>query len=142
MRLSEAIALGRVLLAPYRGYLLIPGARGCALGMACLGAGVHIEAKIDTDQENVDALVTEWPWLINDCPHICPSCGQGGNVGDSYFYAISHIFDNHVANLNPDLSLDQLIDWVRSVEPDETPSLPDAVAADVIGAEVVQKDAK
>lgn len=114
MRLSDAIALGRTLIMPCRFEQGRPGASGrrdpsregsgCALDMAVVavqGSGNwHDAAKI-------------WTWLSNSCES--PS-GAG-----SYFFEVAYKFDFFVCDKGT-MTLDQLIDWVRAVEPSEPPA--------------------
>lgn len=121
MRLSDAIATGRMVVQPYPNYLLVRGGRGCALGMAGVAAGL----KISEMEESYEAIYTEWPWLLQSIKPggmRCPLCSKTEKhpVGFyDYLSAIQHLFDLHIAGLNPKWTLDQLIDWVRSVEPAE-----------------------
>jgi hypothetical protein len=88
--------------------------------------------------------INEWPWLHTWIKGAC-SCPSWATVG-TISQAIAHLFDAHVMQdkryqdlsaKNEPWTMEQLIDWVRSVEPDEAPpSLPDAVATQVLDAEV------
>lgn len=108
MQLSESMGMGRVLLKP-RPFLLLTddGTGGCALGMAGKATGT---------QCTFDGIAERWPWLVDvfKTPQ-CPVC-QEPYV--AYFILIGHIFDHHVM-VQKDWNFDQLIDWVRSVEPPE-----------------------
>src|SRR5258705_6677476 len=112
MKLSEAMALGRVLLKPKAMFLTDGEGSGCALGMALTAIGVKIECPCSIDEPE-----GEWPWLRKFCDCPC-SCG----LPLSYTAAITHIFDDHVmkSSLEP-WTLDQLIDWIKSVEPAAEP---------------------
>lgn len=117
MKLSLAIATGRTVLTPYAGYFLARGQRGCALGMAGIADGLAlVEEGPRVAIENYKAIETHWPWLKTEGPK-CPVCGNSSN----HFYTdlIAHIFDAHVAGIKSEWTLDQLIDWIRSVEPAE-----------------------
>lgn len=102
MRLSEAILLGRVTVTPRSGQLA-----SCALGMAANARG------IDADYQKINR---EWPWLAKRLvlPCECFCAGEG-------MLQIAHLFDSHVMSpyAKPTLTLEQLVDWVRSVEPAE-----------------------
>jgi len=135
MRLSDAIALGRTLLTPYAGVIEYNG-KGCAIGMGLKACG---------KSANVHDALTDagWGWTGNfNIPHPMP-CGCtryevniGMNHGGSL---IAHLFDFHVFGKR-DWTLDQLIDWVRSVEPAEaTPQTEQAVAESRVHAEVGEK---
>ena len=112
MRLSEAIALGRTTIEKF----IAAELNGCALGMAANAIGI----KKDYCQ-----LYEAWPWLgamefsrcpVDGCPH--PSFMAPA-------HRIGHLFDAHVVCVGEPFTrwtLDQLIDWVRSVEPNEDAS--------------------
>lgn len=105
MRLSDAIATGRVLLKPVRSSLFSGEDYGCALGMALMSAGTR----------NVIKLKSLWP-ILGESFEIPCLCFKVRTVPMDLI--VTHIFDNHVF-LREDWTLDQLIDWVRSVEPAE-----------------------
>lgn len=104
MRLSDAIAMGRTLCEPKRATIY-----GCAMGMANHAIGGMI---------GYCTVEKAWPWIVNNlfvAPCKCSGTKNGAGV-------IIHLFDFHVMTLG-DWTLDQLIDWVRSVEPvPETPA--------------------
>ena len=105
MRLSDAIALGRTLVNPMRGFLLDDAKKnGCALGMGLMGCG--------SEKRNV---AEEWPWTANWADSFPCGCARTDSMGK----VIAHIFDEHVCDKPQSWTLDQLIDWVRSVEPAE-----------------------
>lgn len=111
MRLSEAILLGSTSVRPLAGRMIKfqnGETFGCALGMACTAAAVPFFQS----QEFYD----EWPWLKNH--FTLPCCGgQTEYFGSS---VIVHVFDYHIMEVNkPHWTLEQLVDWVRSVEPPE-----------------------
>ncbi len=110
MKLSEAMALGRVLLKPKAMFLT----DGCALGMALTAIGVKIEKPCFIEEPTI-----QWPWLKKFCNRPC-SCG---GLYFSYTQAIAHVFDCHVMSKmwNQQWTMDQLIDWIKSVEPAEEP---------------------
>lgn len=103
MRLSEAIALGRTTIPR----LISANLEGCAMGMAANAVSCGLSYL---------ALSKVWPWLYGKSFR-CPQCDERGE--DNAMNIIVHLFDHHIM-WNPDLTLDQLIDWVRSVEPQET----------------------
>ncbi len=117
MKLSEAMALGRVLLKPKAMFLTDGEGSGCALGMALAAVGVKIEKPSFIEEPE-----KQWPWLKKSCNGPC-SCG-GSYV--SYTEAIAHVFDFHVMSKmwnvwDQQWTMDQLIDWIKSVEPAEEP---------------------
>ena len=105
MRLSDAIALGRMILRPLGGTFNDGKGGGCALGMAYMAAG------LDPYKELFSAMQCEpgWKWIENTL--LVLPCGC---TGYNKLYALStivHLFDIHVMHLG-DWTLDQLIDWV------------------------------
>jgi hypothetical protein len=107
MRLSDAIATGRVLIKDLKPATL----KGCVIGMACMGVGT--EALLKAVQiESYYEIYHYWPWLRNAT--LSP-VDDGVHDGMEVIYSI---FDFHVMRKG-DWTLDQLIDWVRSIEPDE-----------------------
>ncbi len=106
MRLSEAILLGRVTMhKTFPGHL-----DGCALGMAANARGILRDYL---------TISTEWPWL-NERRR--PPCGCNLSANEGTFLTttrcITHLFDSHVVR-NFSWTFEQLVDWVRSVEPAE-----------------------
>jgi len=116
MRLSDAIAVGRVLVKGFvsRTYFG-DGCTACAIGVAQLALG----KKIHDD----DFVFSQWEWLGKIIKWSCPSPGCWHENCKNYgIAAVGHVM-RHVA---PDdlchehnMTFDQLIDWVRSVEPAE-----------------------
>lgn len=117
MKLSEAIMLGSSLIRS------VPFIRddgfggGCAMGMAEVAAGMF-SFKLET----------KYPWMQTQ---IClVPCGH--DIGAKYnripgyktphtpTFIIAHLFNEHVHG-DRSWTLEQLVDWVRSVEPDEEP---------------------
>lgn len=123
LRLSDAIALGRMTVDVWEATNL----DGCALGMAANAVG------IDRKYENLKRV---WPWLRNPldkCPAGCFMCSF-----KSSSLAVGHIFDTHICGgLEPKWTLDQLIDWIRSVEPPEPPAEPEGEVPCSIGTNVL-----
>jgi hypothetical protein len=131
MRLSDAIALGRTIakavpeeLSNHR------GDEACALGMAGLACGLSgwelhnpeftfCGAKIEADS-HYDLIYERWPWLKNQTSSKFP-CGCVVLGEELFDEVVMHLFDVHIFN-RKDWTLDQLIDWVRSVEPQEAPA--------------------
>lgn len=131
MRLSEAIALGRVLLTPIPGNYFSGDNSGCALGMGLAGVGCKSRdtAVIEKD------LDKHWSWMNNRIPSLPCGC-----VSTNFDIAtnIVHLFDEHVCG-NKDWTLDQLIDWVRSVEPAEPEIESDAIPRESVREQGVMK---
>jgi hypothetical protein len=111
MKLSDAISLGRVLLKPKAQFLVDGEGGGCALGMGLIAIGFKVQ-----DPRSIAEPVEVWPWLEEWVERPCCSHHpeQGGDI-------ITHIFDDHIMRMSVDerWTLDQLIDWVRKVEPRE-----------------------
>lgn len=122
MKLSDAIALGRTLKSPRAYTLGIGEDGGCAIGMGLAAVDEH---------GSWPAVMTRWPWLTNQRELPC-GCNEGVGCSAS---AIVHVFDFHVYE-KCDWTLDQLIDWVRSVEPAEAEA-PESVQVEQ-GVEVRQ----
>jgi hypothetical protein len=118
MRLSDAIALGRTLVKPHRLAEYYEDGSGCARGMALEACN----ARAHSDDYNLhdDAFYRLWPWT-SVSPNKAPCNCQVMSVYP-FNAQIQHLFDSHVTGIaKPTWTLDQLIDWVRSVEPDEEP---------------------
>jgi hypothetical protein len=107
MRLSDAIMLGRVTVdSPKSGDI-----NNCALGMAANACGIKRQYC------NIKKL---WPWLKTDMDFPC-NCFPNSYINidsQAAWTKVAHIFDHHVMCLE-DWTLEQLVDWVRSVEPGE-----------------------
>jgi hypothetical protein len=107
MRLSDAIAVGRVLIQH-------PSADNycnCALGMGLAAVG---KCK-PHPRLAYDAIMREWPWLGEGVKSPDWMKRYGYETMQAEF-TISHAYDMVQFGV---LTLDQLIDWVRSVEPAE-----------------------
>lgn len=121
MRLSDAIALGRTLIGSVKGCLFEKHGDGnlfgCALGMGVAAVGRQEQAMERGQDCSHEEPLSIWPWLeISD---LVPKCGCSKKML-SYrvngFASIVHMFDHHVG---VDMTMEQLIDYVRSVEPNE-----------------------
>ena len=136
MRLSDAIALGRTLTKQVTANLFYDNGCACARGMACLAVGKEAQAgKIEKEI---------WPWLNNRFEEPC-QCGEGCGKSEytQYYQAwgiINHLMF-HVVGCKDNRpfpqtwTLDELIDWVRSVEPPE----PEVAGEESIVALVAQE---
>lgn len=102
MRLSDAIALGRVTVTK----LVASWLDGCALGMAANAVGC---------ERNYIDINKVWPWLYNGGDFQCPKCHR---LPDCGMNTIAHFFDTHVMN-SKNATIEELCDWVRSIEPAE-----------------------
>jgi len=91
MKLSDAIALGQHLIKWTNGRTLYDG-QGCACGMALAAHGEQLA--------DVGDFYNRYPWAKEH----------------GLWVQITHEFDRV---LRGQLTLDQLIDWVRSIEPAE-----------------------
>lgn len=101
MRLSDAIAMGRLLVKPS---LICDENHGCVL---------HMALRAISSDARFSGAFTEWRWLLSSVKAPC-GCEREGSAQ----LGIIHLFDRHVL-AQGDWTLDQLIDWVRSVEPAE-----------------------
>lgn len=115
LKFSDAIELGSMVLKPkactiyskvahtnLNGDWLEPIEVGCALGMANKAIG-DINANTHT----------VWPWT--KVRILCPCrCRLESSVASM----VAHLFDSHVFGKH-DMTLKQLIEWVRSIEPQD-----------------------
>ena len=117
MRMSDAIMLGSMMLKPFAGCRDNGLGGGCALGMADVAAGGHYFCE------------STYPWINNTkigLPCGCTGTVMGGPGNYPYYsfgdelvsQAIIHLFNYHVMT-KKDWTLEQLVDWVRSVDPKE-----------------------
>lgn len=107
MKVSEAIMLGSFSLTRKAGTLA-----GCALGMAAEAQGIP---------KSYTRIHKRWPWLLTKRrgPCDCPGLRMMAPADD----IIIHLFDDHVMEPEDDFTpwtLEQLADWVRKVEPQDT----------------------
>jgi hypothetical protein len=137
MRLSDAIALGRTLLKP-KAYQTIHNGEGCALGMAMasLGCRSHAEAQKKCSS------TTGWKWVRKDVdvpPCSCdPEYDRILAFDLNHQAYIAHLFNEHVCGAE-DWTLDQLIDWVRSVEPAEPePAIAESLNSTEVVTEIMR----
>jgi hypothetical protein len=139
LRLSEAILAGSTLVKAKSGAEAYPDGSGCARGMALEAVGKRqICVEFATFQETrylTYALQSEnfeevWPWTkivmvvpFCKCLWWC-LCDESHKISVSAM--IQHIFDWHVMDrLDGRVwTLEQLVDWVRSVEPQEEEAAP------------------
>lgn len=124
VRLSEAILAGSV-------YIRVPdkheaysnyGTEACAIGMALKAVGIQplgsiVESfpnplTILYQQNDYTELTRLFPWL-EGLEKNCPKCGE--EISDEEL--IWHPFDMHVVPQT--MTLDAMVDWVRSFEPSE-----------------------
>jgi hypothetical protein len=139
MRFSDAVAIGRVLAKPTSDYFQSES-RGCACarGMACLAIGIkgNTEARLGS--------LEKWPWLEDFFVHPCYGKCEDIRVEKYLGFGIINHLMFHVTGTKFDRpfpqtwTLDQLIDWARSVEPNEEiwelhTSLPTFVPNDLRG---------
>jgi hypothetical protein len=111
MRLSDAMMLGSTTVQ------MVPGdIRSCALGAAGNAVGI-----LRDEYRRLGRIQMEWPWLMNEIPKevreaaptpILALPGYGG-----FGRAITRTFNGPVCDGT--ITFEQLVDWVRSVEPDE-----------------------
>lgn len=122
MRLSEAIFMGRHTIdRPLAGCI-----DACAIPMALNAAGVKMDIEAtDGIFRCYAALAEEWPWLNKmsgtHCPFCKPYCHEFGS-GSAIRGIVPHVFDNHVCTKQ--ITLEQMCDWLRTIEPDEPAATP------------------
>lgn len=126
MQISTAIELGRVMVREMTSSLFIraDGDCACAIGMAELAIG----RKMHDDE----AVYAAWPWLRELQQFTCPACGLSLlNEGKNFIgHVMGHVMGtisigrDAYGDCKKTLTLDQLIAWVKSVEPSEIVELP------------------
>jgi hypothetical protein len=109
MKPSEAILLGSTQYRAVPGQLFTPPDGACVWGMALAAVGAKQLVSSCNDLAPVYGL---WPWTFQkgSVPCGCPC------FHINYARVIAHLFDRHVATAY--WTLEQLVDWVRSVEPE------------------------
>jgi hypothetical protein len=126
MRLSDAIATGRVTIEKLEAGLL----KSCVLGMAlnAIGRSDATDESVPCKVSGYAVIQATWPWTSTRIRH--PLWGHY-----EYAYALIYqLFDDFVMKRR--MTLDELIDWVRSVEPAEPEP---AVAESLQSTELVEK---
>ena len=123
MRLSEAIALGRMLLSPKvsgRGATSNCGPNeGCALDMALAALGIESNSWCDAKNH--------WDWLNK----------KAENSSDTWAFTVGIKFDCHVL-ITKDMTMEKFIDWVRSIEPNEdSPEVDSQIQTPALQAEEI-----
>lgn len=115
MRLSDAIALGRTL-EPICMYSYAT----CALGVGMAALGIPIEER------DAEELMRRWPWLREKATS--SPFPQYGSYRQTWYQEIS--YGAILTKSRDNATLDQLIDWVRSIEPAETQEAPQSQSAE------------
>jgi hypothetical protein len=95
MRLSEAMALGRIVAKLNKNDCTLYEGSGCAMGVALVAAGFPHNAGCRYDVKQY------FPW-----------------VNDARYEEITALYQSVVKG---EMTFDQLIDWVRFVEPQPAP---------------------
>jgi hypothetical protein len=105
MYFYEAIALGRMAIKPITGMRQLNdpviGKFGCAIGMADYACG--------------DIVEHIYPWVLG-YEYLPCTCGKRDRIPHHTLYITAHLFDHHVYG-DQDWTMEQLIDWVKSVDP-------------------------
>jgi hypothetical protein len=122
MKLSDAILLGSTLLAPQAGRQYSAETQsGCALGMAAIATGCTYRRVPAMPGQESRTLGVEGVWgtwtlerMRRPCKCFFLFLPRKMRVKD----IIAHLFDCHVVT-KKNWTLDQLVDWVRTVEPSE-----------------------
>ncbi len=111
MKLSEAIVLGSTVVRPLAGGLAAdPSRQTCAFMMAA--AALSKPACLWAEAPST------WPWLTRQLVHVPCGCrGWDRYLSANYMTAIIHVFACHVAT--KEWTVEQLADWVASVEPQD-----------------------
>lgn len=123
MRLSEAILAGSVLIPK-----TAPGNIDmCAIGMAIKALGLPTRTDLGV---NYNALFVNWPWTERaDLPKPC-DCAVA--AGEPVYVSIYHIFDSHIFDPYYDWTLDQLCQWVDSVDPTPKETVEESQAVEEV----------
>ncbi len=123
MKLSDAILLGSTILAGQADGQYFPeAAKGCALGMAAIAKGCTFRRVRlpfpPKDRRTLGAEGVWGDWVVTVAPRPCQcwrwSAPREMRIKD----IIAHLFDRHVMG-KKDWTLDQLVAWVKTVEPHE-----------------------
>ena len=122
MKLSDAILLGSTVLAPQGGLQYSPENKsGCAFGMAAVAKGCTFRKVSNVNPFERRTLGVEGVWgawvlalVKRPCKCFFLFMPRQMRVKD----IISHLFDYHVT-VKDDWTLEQLVAWVRTVEPSE-----------------------
>lgn len=128
MKLSDAILLGSTLLAPQAGRQYSgENQSGCALGMAAIARGCTFRRVPSVPWQERRTLGVEGVWgtwtldlVRRPCNCLFLIVPRKMRIKD----IIAHLFDYHVVR-KKNWTLEQLVDWVRTVEPTE-PARPQA----------------
>ncbi len=121
VKLSEAILLGSTVLAPKAGGQVFgENQAGCALGMAAVAKGCSFRSVTEFDPKERRTLGTEdvWGhWVLTPVARPCQCwrilLPRQMRIKD----IIAHLFDHHVMR-RKNWTLEQLVEWVKTVEPD------------------------
>jgi hypothetical protein len=124
MKLSEAILLGSTVLAPQAGRQYSSETKsGCALGMAAIAKGATFHQVRPINEYDRRTLGTEdvWgTWVLMMARRPCDCwrllVPREMRIKD----IIAHTFDYHVMR-KKNWTLEQLVEWVKTVEPDDVP---------------------
>lgn len=122
MKLSDAILLGSTLLAPQAGRQYSPETQsGCALGMAAIATGCTYRKVQNVPSQERRTLGVEGVWgtwtlevVRRPCKCFFLLVPRKLRIKE----IIAHLFDYHVVT-KKNWTLEQLVDWVRTVEPSE-----------------------
>jgi hypothetical protein len=126
MKLSEAILVGSTILAPKAGTLHAStpeGQAGCALGMAAVARGCTFSRnrKPIPPGDSTRALGTAGVWGEWVRDKVRRPCGCWLVPKQMQVqHIITHLFDKHVMGKKADWTLNQLVEWVKTVEPTES----------------------
>jgi hypothetical protein len=125
MKLSEAILLGSTVLAPKAGEQYFSETKaGCALGMAAVAKGCTFRPTTQFNQHDRRTLGTEGIWGNWVLALVNRPCGCWRLVAPRRMRIkdiIAHLFDYHVM-VKKNWTLEQLVEWVKTVEPAEDAS--------------------
>jgi hypothetical protein len=125
MKLSDAILLGSTMVAAEADGQYFPeNQAGCALGMAAIAKGCRFHRVprgslplVDRRTMGVEGVLGNWVLALVARPCQCWRFFTPREMPIKDI--IAHLFDRHVM-VRKDWTLDQLAEWVKTVEPDRT----------------------
>ena len=124
MKLSEAILLGSTVLAPQAGrQYSSKTSSGCALGMAAIAKGAtfyQVRAVSEYDRRTLGTEDVWGTWVLTMARRPCDCWRLRVPRELRIKDIIAHIFDYHVRR-KENWTLEQLVEWVKTVEPVDAP---------------------
>jgi len=139
MQLSDAMLLGSTQVKLIPGVLVNKDfSAACGIGAAAIAVGASWEdASVDMLAKDSRTTGSEyiWGWLLHSEKFPCQCFSHRSSQSDIAKFVISHIFDMHVFSRS-DWTLEQLIAWIKTVEPAENPEQLSTKTTEATAAEV------